>query len=178
MNYEDNSYSKGVFVCDEVTLKPDVFPKFQFGCGDSGGGDFGSASGKAISASPSLKFTRLLNPSSGSVYFVELIGISVAKKRLNVSSSLFASPGTIIDSGTVITHLPTAAYEALRTAFQQEMLHCPSVSPPPQEKPLDTCYNLKGCGGRNIKLPEIVLHFVGEVDVSLHPSGILWPMGT
>ncbi|CBI21179.3 hypothetical protein VitviT2T_004949 [Vitis vinifera] len=219
MKYEDNSYSKGVFVCDEVTLKPDVFPKFQFGCGDSGGGEFGTASGvlglakgeqyslisqtaskfkkkfsycfppkehtlgsllfgeKAISASPSLKFTQLLNPPSGLGYFVELIGISVAKKRLNVSSSLFASPGTIIDSGTVITRLPTAAYEALRTAFQQEMLHCPSISPPPQEKLLDTCYNLKGCGGRNIKLPEIVLHFVGEVDVSLHPSGILWANG-
>ncbi|XP_034684063.1 aspartyl protease family protein At5g10770-like [Vitis riparia] len=135
---------------------------------------------KAISASPLLKFTRILNPPSGlwlestKYYFVELIGISVAKKRLNVSSSLFASPGTIIDSGPVVTRLPTAAYKALRTAFQQEMLHCPSIPPPPPEKLLDTCYNLKGCGGRNITLPEIALHFVGEVDVSLHPSGILW----
>ncbi|RVW26212.1 hypothetical protein CK203_117524 [Vitis vinifera] len=51
------------------------------------------------------------------------------------------------DSGPVVTRLPTAAYEALRTAFQQEMLHCPSIPPPPPEKLLDTCYNLKGCGG-------------------------------
>ncbi|KAJ9702815.1 hypothetical protein PVL29_004518 [Vitis rotundifolia] len=220
ISYEDGSYSKGVFGCDEVALKPDVLPKFQFGCSRDSGGDFGASSGilglaqgeqyslisqtaskfkkkfsycfppiedtqgsllfgeKAISASPLLKFTRILNPPSGlesrKYYFVELIGISVAKKRLNVSSSLFASPGTIIDSGTVVTHLPTAAYKALRTAFQQEMLHCPSIPPPRQEKLLDTCYNLKGCGGRNITLPEIVLHFGGEVDVSLHPLGILW----
>ena len=219
MTYADKSSSEGVFGCDEFTLDPDVFPKFQFGCSRKIKGDFGSASGmlglaqgekysllsqtasnfkkkfsyclppvennkgyllfgdKAISSSPLLKFTPLLNPPSEfdslGFYFVEMIGISLAKKRLNISSSLFASPGTIIDSGTVITRLPAVAYEALRAAFRQEMLqlHCPSIPPPSDQKLLDTCYNIKSCG---VKLPEIVLHFGGEVEVSLDPAGILW----
>lgn len=100
-------------------------------------------------------------------------GISVAGKRLNVSNSLLASPGTTIDSGTVITRLPSTAYQVLRDVFRQEMLQYPSVPPQPKEKLLETCYNLRGRLG-DVKLPNIVLHFRGGVDVSLDKAGILW----
>nr|GMC66428.1 aspartyl protease family protein At5g10770-like [Ipomoea batatas] len=83
------------------------------------------------SSSSKPKFTPLLPPPNKlpknyqgfgkSYYFVELIGISVAGKQLNVDPSVFASPGTIIDSGTSITQLPSKAYSALATAFNQSM---------------------------------------------------------
>ncbi|CBI21178.3 unnamed protein product, partial [Vitis vinifera] len=106
---------------------------------------------KATSQSSSLKFTSLVNgPGTSGLeesgyYFVKLLDISVGNKRLNIPSSVFASPGTIIDSGTVITRLPQRAYSALKAAFKKAMAKYP-LSNGRRKKGdiLDTCYNLSG----------------------------------
>lgn len=132
----------------------------------------------SVTSSSGLKFTNLVKESSenipsgydpSSLYFLELLGISIAGSRLDVSPTVFTSVGTVIDSGTVITYLPPSAYTALRMNFNQSMADYP---PAPSQEKLDTCYNVKGY--RSIQLPEITFHFGGAADVSLNPSGIVW----
>ncbi|KAJ9702808.1 hypothetical protein PVL29_004512 [Vitis rotundifolia] len=132
---------------------------------------------KATSQSSSLKFTSLVNGpgtlQESGYYFVNLLDISVGNKRLNIPSSVFASPGTIIDSGTVITRLPQRAYSALKAAFQKAMVKYP-LSNGRRKKGdiLDTCYNLSGT--KDVLLPEIVLHFGEGADVRLNGKRVLW----
>ncbi|KAL3517003.1 hypothetical protein ACH5RR_023905 [Cinchona calisaya] len=115
----------------DYPLRP-VIENFQFGCG-------------------------LIN--NGSLYYVQLLGISVAGIRLNVPSTVFTSKGTVIDSGIVITYLPESIYITLRTNFKQSTAKYPHAAP--QEK-LDTCYNVKGI--IRICLPDIVFHFGSGTD--------------
>ncbi|RVW70887.1 Aspartyl protease family protein [Vitis vinifera] len=142
MTYGDDSTSVGNYGCDTMTLEPSdlstvsqtasKFKKVFSYClpeEDSIGSLlFGE---KATSQSSSLKFTSLLNgPGTSGLeesgyYFVKLLDISVGNKRLNIPSSVFASPGTIIDSGTVITRLPQRAYSALKAAFKKAMAKYP-----------------------------------------------------
>ncbi|KAF5935226.1 hypothetical protein HYC85_026355 [Camellia sinensis] len=98
----------------------------------------------AKSSSFPLKFTPLLqNPADNlSLYFVELVDITVGTKRLNVSPLLFSSPGTVVDSGTAITQLPQPVYLALRSAFRESMSKYKYPLAPPPVKMLDTCYDL------------------------------------
>ncbi|XP_010648778.1 aspartyl protease family protein At5g10770 [Vitis vinifera] len=134
---------------------------------------------KATSQSSSLKFTSLVNgPGTSGLeesgyYFVKLLDISVGNKRLNIPSSVFASPGTIIDSGTVITRLPQRAYSALKAAFKKAMAKYP-LSNGRRKKGdiLDTCYNLSG--RKDVLLPEIVLHFGEGADVRLNGKRVIW----
>ncbi|XP_058113112.1 aspartyl protease family protein At5g10770-like [Magnolia sinica] len=120
-----------------------------------------------------VKFTPLVtDPNNPSFYFLNMIGISVKGQALPIPASTLASPGTIIDSGTVITRLPSSAYAALRLAFQQEMMNYKSVSSP--SSVLDTCYELGG--SEALSVPPIVLHFEGDVDVNLDYSGIIYEM--
>ncbi|RVW70878.1 Aspartyl protease family protein [Vitis vinifera] len=134
---------------------------------------------KATSQSSSLKFTSLVNgPGTSGLeesgyYFVKLLDISVGNKRLNIPSSVFASPGTIIDSGTVITRLPQRAYSALKAAFKKAMAKYP-LSNGRRKKGdiLDTCYNLSG--RKDVLLPEIVLHFGDGADVRLNGKRVVW----
>ncbi|KAI7989612.1 Aspartyl protease family protein [Camellia lanceoleosa] len=125
----------------------------------------------AKSLSSSLKFTPLLqNPADNlSFYFVKLVGITVGTKRLNVSPWLFSSPGTIVDSGTVITRLPQPVYLALRSAFRKSMSKYPLA--PPVDLLLDTCYDLSQY--QKVTYPSILFHFGGGTDVSLDQSGIM-----
>ncbi|RVX19585.1 Aspartyl protease family protein [Vitis vinifera] len=134
---------------------------------------------KATSQSSSLKFTSLVNgPGTSGLeesgyYFVKLLDISVGNKRLNIPSSVFASPGTIIDSGTVITRLPQRAYSALKAAFKKAMAKYPLSNGRRKENDmLDTCYNLSG--RKDVLLPEIVLHFGDGADVRLNGKRVIW----
>ncbi|RVX19584.1 Aspartyl protease family protein [Vitis vinifera] len=134
---------------------------------------------KATSQSSSLKFTSLVNGpgTSGSeesgYYFVKLLDISVGNERLNIPSSVFASPGTIIDSGTVITRLPQRAYSALKAAFKKAMAKYPLSNGGRKDNDmLDTCYNLTGT--KDVFLLDIVLHFGDGADVRLNKTNIVW----
>ncbi|KAJ4978628.1 hypothetical protein NE237_009408 [Protea cynaroides] len=207
--YGDSSYSVGYFATETLTLSSDVFPKFEFGCGQNNQGLFGSvdgllglgrdpistvsqtsqkygkrfsyclpsttsstgflAFGSQAGASSSARYTPLLTDSNNpSFYFLTMKGIRVGGKSLSIAQSVFTTSGTIIDSGTVITRLPPAAYSALRSAFRQGMSKYPSAS---AYSILDTCYNLAGYN--TVSVPTIVLSFGGGTNLNVDVSGIL-----
>ncbi|CAA2958930.1 aspartyl protease family At5g10770-like [Olea europaea subsp. europaea] len=118
--------------------------------------------------SSNVKFTPFAASRGTSFYFIDIVGISVGMTQLSIRPSVFKTPGTIIDSGTVITRLPPAAYKALSTEFKKQMKKYPSV---PAYSILDTCYDLSKY--TTISIPKISFTFGGNVKVDLAPSGIL-----
>lgn len=128
------------------------------------------AFGDSGSRNPTVKYTTMLRDAkTPTFYFINLIGISVAGQRLRISPSVFAKASTLIDSGTVITWLPPAAYTSLRSAFRRGMSRykrAPAVSI------LDTCYDPRGAGEVNV--PAVALQFAGDVSVDLAPEGIVY----
>ncbi|KAF0904269.1 hypothetical protein E2562_033033 [Oryza meyeriana var. granulata] len=102
-------------------------------------------------------------------YVVTLTGISVGGKLLAIPPSVF-SGGMVIDSGTVITGLPTTAYAALRSAFRSAMSEYRLL--PPSGGVLDTCYDFTGHS--NVTVPRVALTFSGSTTIDLAvTSGVL-----
>ncbi|KAI3468382.1 hypothetical protein Pfo_025045 [Paulownia fortunei] len=124
-------------------------------------------------ASSSVKFTPFASSQGTSFYFIDIISISVGGRQLSISQSVFQTAGSIIDSGTVITRLPPAAYSAMSTEFKQQMQKYPSA---PAYSILDTCYDFSKY--TNITIPTISFTFSGNAKVDLDPSGILVAVST
>nr|GLL43684.1 aspartyl protease family protein At5g10770-like [Ipomoea trifida] len=124
--------------------------------------------GKNKKNTNNLNYTPFL-PSSG--YSIEVLAISVNGHQLSISPAVFQNPGTVIDSGTVITRLPTPAYNALRDAFKQHMTMYPEVQ---RDSILDTCYDFTNYP--NPTIPEISFTFGGDVEVELDPRGVMAPL--
>ncbi|GJN28940.1 hypothetical protein PR202_gb17116 [Eleusine coracana subsp. coracana] len=76
-----------------------------------------------------------------SFYFVELVSIDIGGYVLPVPPTVFTSTGTLLDSGTILTYLPTEAYTALRDRFKFTMK---GYKPAPPYDILDTCYDFTG----------------------------------
>lgn len=110
-----------------------------------------------------FKFTPLImNPKIPSLYFLRLTTISVANKPLGVAAAYYRVP-TIIDSGTVISRLPTPVYTALRQAFVKTMSKkYPKAA---GSSILDTCY--RGSLSSMSMVPSIQLVFQGGADLGL-----------
>ncbi|CAN6233683.1 unnamed protein product [Urochloa humidicola] len=127
-----------------------------------GGGGGAAASGFAT--------TQLLTSSSAPTYYIVMLtGISVGGQPLSVPPSAF-SGGTVVDTGTVVTRLPTSAYAALRAAFRSAV--APYGYPPaPPNGILDTCYNFAGYG--TVTLPTVALTFSSGATMTLGADGIL-----
>ncbi|MQL74902.1 hypothetical protein Taro_007268 [Colocasia esculenta] len=120
------------------------------------------------SFAPNVAYTPMLaDTPAPSLYFIDLVGISVGGSKLPVPPSVFRSGGTIIDSGTVITRLPSSAYSALRSAFRKAMSQYQQSEP---VSVLDTCYDFSGV--QNVSYPTITLHYDGA-DVALELAGVL-----
>ncbi|KAF3321425.1 protein ASPARTIC PROTEASE IN GUARD CELL 2-like protein [Carex littledalei] len=116
-----------------------------------------------------VKYTPLLtNEDTPTFYYLNLIGLSVGGKQLPVSSTVFSNAGTIIDSGTVITRLPSDAYSALRTAFRQAMSQYKTA---PALSILDTCYDFTGHS--SVTIPVISFIFSGST-VTLDAAGVFY----
>ncbi|XP_039120577.1 aspartyl protease family protein At5g10770-like [Dioscorea cayenensis subsp. rotundata] len=110
-----------------------------------------------------LKYTPMLTDSSmPSFYFLDLQSISVAGTKLSISPTVFSNAGTIIDSGTVISRLPPAAYSSLRQAFRQKMAKYPAA---PGIGIFDTCYNLSSY--ETVEIPTVALEFSLQMIVDL-----------
>ncbi|CAK9148751.1 unnamed protein product [Ilex paraguariensis] len=119
--------------------------------------------------SSTVKFIPLsINSQGPSFYFIDITGISVGGRQLSISSSVFKTAGTIIDSGTVITRLPPAAYKALRTTFRRQMTQYPMAQP---TSVLDTCYDLSSYS--TVTIPTIGFFFNGNTYIDIDASGIL-----
>ncbi|KAG9448901.1 hypothetical protein H6P81_008866 [Aristolochia fimbriata] len=115
-----------------------------------------------------VKFTPLLDLDRRSFYFVDLKQIKLGDGILPVS---FSGAGTLMDSGTVITRLPAAAYAALRSGFRKAMANFTSVAP--EDDLLDTCYDFSGYDVL-VAVPKVALVFGGDVRVDVVVSGILY----
>ncbi|CAK9135233.1 unnamed protein product [Ilex paraguariensis] len=116
-----------------------------------------------------VKFTPLsINSQNPSFYFIDLKAITVGGRQLSISPSVFSTTGTIIDSGTVITRLPPAAYSAQRTAFRQGLTSYPMTN---AVSILDTCYDLSNY--TTVNIPKIGFFFGGNLNVDIDLSGIL-----
>ncbi|XP_031499168.1 aspartyl protease family protein At5g10770-like [Nymphaea colorata] len=118
----------------------------------------------------SAKFTPLLLHHLAPFYFFALVGISVNAQPLLVNSSSFADPGTILDSGTVITRLPPEAYSALRASFRAFMSKYPLTEP---DGILDTCYDFSGYP--IVDYPSIAFNILGGIDWVLNWENIFYP---
>lgn len=105
-----------------------------------------------------------MDPKRPSFYFVNLIGITIGGMRIEVSSPW----KTIMDSGTVISRLPSPVYTSLCSEFMKFMSKSYSVAPGTEL--LDTCYNV---GSGDVPVPKIGLEFE-DVNVDLDPSALLW----
>ncbi|XP_019180465.1 PREDICTED: aspartyl protease family protein At5g10770-like [Ipomoea nil] len=107
------------------------------------------------------------------LYFIDVLAISVNGRQLPIGPAVFKASGTIIDSGTVITRLPPAAYAALRDAFRQGMAMYPAVSSGGRSS-FDTCYDFTGYPNPNI--PKISFTFGGDLVVDLGPRLTMLPL--
>ncbi|MQL94663.1 hypothetical protein Taro_027321 [Colocasia esculenta] len=113
-------------------------------------------------ASSAVLYTPMLTDARDpTVYFIDLIGISVGDRRLPVPPAVFRSSGTIVDSGTTLAYLPPPAYTALRSAFRSAMSKY-SRAPPRDE--MDTCYDFSKA--QTVSYPPITLHYDGA-DITL-----------
>ncbi|KAK9682913.1 hypothetical protein RND81_10G106200 [Saponaria officinalis] len=126
--------------------------------------------GRGGTTSKVIKYTSLMTSSAGpSFYFVDFQGISVGGSKLAISPSVFSSGGTLIDSGTVITRLPSDAYTALQSAFSKAMSKYPTA---PALSILDTCYDLSSY--TTVSVPKVSLLFGGGASLDLPVTGILY----
>ncbi|CAA6670805.1 unnamed protein product [Spirodela intermedia] len=152
VTYGDGSSTVGFLATDTFTLtSTNVINNFIFGCGQNNRGLPYSLNSQAVSTLGNIfsyclpstssytgylnignplktnaAYTPMLtNTRAPTLYFIDLIGITVGAAQLALSPTVFQSVGTIIDSGTVITRLPPTAYSALRTAFRAAMTQYP-----------------------------------------------------
>lgn len=117
----------------------------------------------------SAKFTPFKGSRNTTFYVVDILSISVGGRQLPIKQSVFKAAGSIIDSGTVITRLPPAAYSAVSAAFDELMR---TMYPRAPDYPLlDTCYDIGG--NTTISIPTVSFTFGGNVKVDLDPSGII-----
>ncbi|CAO2816140.1 unnamed protein product [Amaranthus hypochondriacus] len=104
-----------------------------------------------------MPYTQLLqNPKRPSLYYVNLIGIKVGRKTVDIPPQALAfnpntGAGTVIDSGTVYTRLVLSAYTAVRDEFRSRMGSANVTS----LGGFDTCYSVP------ITIPTITFMFQG-----------------
>ncbi|KAJ8755720.1 hypothetical protein K2173_024264 [Erythroxylum novogranatense] len=117
---------------------------------------------------PRIKTTPLLkNPRRSSLYYVNLIGIKVGRKKVDIPASALAfnpttGAGTIFDSGTVYTRLVAPAYTAVRDEFRKRVGNLTVTS----LGGFDTCYSVP------IVAPTITFMFSG-LNMTLLPDNLL-----
>ncbi|KAL5558517.1 hypothetical protein UlMin_034728 [Ulmus minor] len=105
-----------------------------------------------------IRTTPLLhNPHRPSLYYVNLIGISVGRVLVPIAPELLrfdpnTGAGTVIDSGTVISRFVQPIYEAIRDEFRKQV-----TGPFSSLGAFDTCFT----AGNEEVVPAITLHLTG-----------------
>nr|GMC82281.1 aspartyl protease AED3-like [Ipomoea batatas] len=116
-----------------------------------------------------IKYTQLLkNPRRSSLYYVNLVGIKVGRRVVDIPPGSFAfnpvtGAGTVIDSGTVFTRLVEPAYAAVRNEFRRRMGKNTTVT---SLGGFDTCYTVP------VTVPTITFMFQG-MNVTLPQDNFL-----
>ncbi|WOK95441.1 hypothetical protein Cni_G04148 [Canna indica] len=101
------------------------------------------------------------------LYFVKLSSMTVGGSGLPVSSSVYSGTPTIIDSGTVITRLPSDVYDALSAAVAAALKRYPRA---PAYSILDTCF--KGSLSK-MAVPEVNMVFQGGATLRLAARNVM-----
>ncbi|KAJ6758706.1 ASPARTYL PROTEASE FAMILY PROTEIN putative-RELATED [Salix koriyanagi] len=115
------------------------------------------------------KFTPLSTSVGPFFYGLDFTGISVGGTKLAISASVFSTAGAIIDSGTVISRLPPAAYSALRASFRKLMSKYPLTK---ALSLLDTCYDFSNYS--TISVPKIGFFFSSGIEVDIDVKGVFF----
>ncbi|XP_061347835.1 aspartyl protease family protein At5g10770-like [Gastrolobium bilobum] len=121
--------------------------------------------GKAKPVSKSLKFTQL-----GASYSINIVGIKLGNTKLPIA---FQKGTASIDSGTVITRLPTKDYITLREAYRKAMSHYQLAKP---FVILDTCYHVGSL--LKLKIPKMSFLFADGLVLDLPPIGLAFPINS
>ncbi|XP_061347834.1 aspartyl protease family protein At5g10770-like [Gastrolobium bilobum] len=121
--------------------------------------------GKAKRVSKSLKFTQL-----GASYGINLVGIKLGNTKLPIA---FKRGTASIDSGTVVTRLPTKDYITLREAYRKAMSHYQLAKP---FDILDTCYHVDS--RRKLKIPKMSFLFADGLVLDLPHIGLAFPINS
>ncbi|KAK9210797.1 hypothetical protein WN943_000170 [Citrus x changshan-huyou] len=127
--------------------------------------------GKPVSVSNKfIKYTPIVTTAEQSEYYdIILTGISVGGEKLPFKISYFTKLSTEIDSGNIITRLPSPVYAALRSSFRKRMKKYKKAKE--FEDLLGTCYGLSAY--ETVVVPKIAIHFLGGVDLELDVRGTL-----
>ncbi|GFP82832.1 aspartic proteinase nepenthesin-2 [Phtheirospermum japonicum] len=121
------------------------------------------------STNSNMNFTPLsTRPDYPSFYFVEITSISVGGTQLAIDyPSLFKNPGTIIDSGTVISRVPQDAYTAMRDEFKRMIMG--NYTAAKTFTIFDTCFY----ASQGMIVPIVSFTFRGNVTVDLGAPQVL-----
>ncbi|GER24776.1 eukaryotic aspartyl protease family protein [Striga asiatica] len=122
------------------------------------------------------KSTQLLRIKNKDLYYVEMLGISINRAKLNISPQVFAvknsnsRTGCIFDSGTIYSRIVSPAFEILKQGLEKHFLQSKGLKRIKRDLGLELCYErTKPEGFRN--LPEITFHLKGsQADFVLKPE--------
>ncbi|CAI9770704.1 unnamed protein product [Fraxinus pennsylvanica] len=118
----------------------------------------------------------LRNPREPSFYFIGLSGLGVGGMRVPIGENIFrltesGDGGVVMDTGTAVTRLPTAAYVAFRDIFLAETANLPRS---PAISIFDTCYDLNGF--ETVRVPTVSFFLSGGPILTLPARNFLIPV--
>ncbi|KFK39328.1 hypothetical protein AALP_AA3G230300 [Arabis alpina] len=116
------------------------------------------------------------NPRAPSFYYVGLKGLGVGGVRIPLPGSAFdltqtGDGGVVMDTGTAVTRLPTAAYAAFRDGFKSQTANLPRAS---GVSIFDTCYDLSGFV--SVRVPTVSFYFSEGPVLTLPARNFLMPV--
>ncbi|XP_021321826.1 aspartyl protease AED1 [Sorghum bicolor] len=167
----DGTYSviNGTFVEDVLTLAPSTaINDFKFVCLDVHKPDVLQTAGflslginatvKDDNATAHATLVSSGNPELASMYFIDLVGISLGDEDLSIPAGTFGNRSTNLDVGTTFTILAPDAYTALRESFKRQMSQYNfSSSPTDIAGGFDTCFNFTDLN--DLVIPNVQLKF-------------------
>ncbi|CAN0890923.1 Aspartyl protease family protein At5g10770 [Linum grandiflorum] len=128
------------------------------------------ALGNSAFTSTPYKFTPLItDPANPSLYFLRLTSITVAGKPLAVNPNSYKVP-TILDSGTVITRIPSTIFAALQAAVVKSVAG--KYPQAPAYSILETCFKGK-LSDVAAASPAVGLVFQGESVLDVKAGNLL-----
>ncbi|CAH8328915.1 unnamed protein product [Eruca vesicaria subsp. sativa] len=116
------------------------------------------------------------NPRAPSFYYVGLKGLGVGGVRISLPDDVFdltetGDGGVVMDTGTAVTRLPTAAYAAFRDGFKSQTANLPRAS---GVSIFDTCYDLSGFV--SVRVPTVSFYFTEGPVLTLPARNFLMPV--
>lgn len=117
----------------------------------------------------SASSTKLLpNRRDPVLYYVNMTGISVGGKRVDILSAAYhpqpdGSGGMVIDSASSLTVLEESAYHAMKNEFIKQ-IQLPQVDASAYD--LDLCFVISPEDDDDMVIPSLTLHFDGKVDMN------------